>query len=823
MRALSAPARWQSAELAGVATGSGEPEPLRHCAEALSVAWLDDVRAAGTDGALAASRCRSSAGSPARCDRTRGGPRRPGGSTAPPSRPGDRRGVGLRAAARPRTGAWLRGPMTAAAETVRLRIDGMTCAACAVRVEKVLRRQEGVATATVNLAAHRAHVAVLPGTKVEDLCAAVEGAGFGAAPAPSDREQARRLEEEARAARVREGWMLAASLLATAPLVAPMLLTPFGVRWMPPAPVQFALAAFVWGGAGAAFHVGAVRAVRGGAANMDVLVSIGTSAAFWLSIWRWWAGEHHLYFESAASVVALVRLGTFLEHGARRRTLAALAALRDLTPVVARVVRGEAEVAVAPETVGKGELVLVRPGEAIPVDGRVEEGRSSVDESLLTGESAPIPKGPGDAVAGGSRNGTGLLRIRVEAVGGDTLLARIVARVEDAMSTKARVQATVDRVSAVFVPVVMVLASLAAALGLWLGVGVEEALVRGVSVLVIACPCALGLATPAALWVGTGRAARDGILVRDARALEDAAVVDTVVFDKTGTLTEGRPSLQACTLDDASLRLAAALEVGSEHPLARAVIAAAREKGLALPKATEVRAIPGRGIEGVVEGRAVRVISAAHAAATGVPAPEAEGTASVVLVDGSVAGALRFADGLRPGARSAVDALRAAGMRVVLLSGDRRAAAERVAAELGIREVHAEVAPEGKADVLARLQAQGARVAMVGDGINDAPALAVADVGFAMGSGAEVARATAGITLVRPDPTLVGEALALARATAAKIRQNLFWAFAYNLIGVPLAASGALSPTFAGAAMAMSSVSVVTNALLLGRRGGRRG
>jgi Cu+-exporting ATPase len=713
----------------------------------------------------------------------------------------------------------------AAAETVRLQIEGMTCAACAVRVEKVLRRQEGVATATVNLAANRAHVAVMPGTKVEDLCAAVEGAGYGAAPAPSDRDQERRLEEEAHAARVREGWMLGASLLATAPLVLPMLLAPFGVHWMPPALVQFALATFVWVVAGAAFHEGAARAIRGGAANMDVLVSIGTSAAWGLSIWRWWEGEHHLYFESAASVVALVRLGKFMEHGARQRTLSALKALRDLTPVVARVVRGDAEVAVAPETVGKGEFVIVRPGEAIPVDGRVEEGRSSVDESLLTGESAPVPKGPGDAVAGGSRNGTGLLRIRVEAVGNDTLLARIVARVEDAMSTKARVQATVDRVSAVFVPVVMVLAVLAVAVGLWLGVGVEEALVRGVSVLVIACPCALGLATPAALWVGTGRAARDGILVRDARALEDAAGVDTVVFDKTGTLTEGRPSLQGFTLDDAALRLVAAVEVGSEHPLAKGVLAAAKEKGLALPTATDVRAVPGRGIEGVVEGHAVSVISAAHAASIGVPVP-AEGTASVVLVDGALAGILHFADGLRPGARAAVDALHAAGLRVVLLSGDRKAAAERVARELGIREVHAEVAPEGKADVVSALKAAGATVAMVGDGINDAPALAVADVGFAMGSGTEVARATAGITLVRPEPALVGEALALARATVAKIRQNLFWAFVYNVIGIPLAASGALAPTIAGAAMAMSSVSVVTNALLLGRgqrTGGGRG
>jgi Cu+-exporting ATPase len=711
--------------------------------------------------------------------------------------------------------------MAPAAETMRLQIEGMTCAACAVRVEKVLRRQEGVATATVNLAANRAHVAVLPGTRVEDLCAAVEGAGYGATPAPSDRDQERRLDEEAATARTQEAWMLATALLATAPLVVPMLLVPFGIHWMPPALAQFALATFVWVVAGAAFHLGAFRALRGGAANMDVLVSVGTAAAWGLSLWRWSRGEHHLYFESAASVVALVRLGKFMEHGARQRTVAALQALRDLTPLVARVVRGDSEVSVAPETVGRGELVVVRPGETIPVDGRVEDGRSSVDESLLTGESRPVPKAVGDLVSGGSRNGNGLLRIRVEAVGSETLLARIVARVEDAMSTKARVQATVDRVSAVFVPVVMGL-SLVTALGaLWWGTGLEEAVVRGVSVLVIACPCALGLATPAALWVGTGRAARAGILVRDALALEAAALVDTVVFDKTGTLTEGKPALRGFTVDDPALRLVAALEVGSDHPLAKAVLAAAAERGLQLPPATDVRAVPGRGLEGVVEGRAVSVLAAAHAAALGLPVPQG-GTASVVLVDGAVAGILHFEDAVRPTSRAAVQSLLGSGIRVVLLSGDRRAAAEAVAGELGITEVHAEVAPEGKADVVAALQAAGGKVAMVGDGLNDAPALAVADVGFAMGSGTEVARATAGVTLMRPDPRLVAETLDLARATVAKIHQNLFWAFVYNVIGIPLAAFGYLSPSLAGAAMALSSVSVVTNALLLGR-GGRRG
>jgi Cu+-exporting ATPase len=707
--------------------------------------------------------------------------------------------------------------------TVRLQIEGMTCAACAVRVEKVLRRQEGVATATVNLAANRAHVAVLPGTRVEDLCAAVDAAGYPASPAPSARDEEQRLEARIAEERRREAWLLAASLLAAAPLVAPMVLAPFGVHWMPPPWAQFVLATFVWTVAGAAFHVGAARAVRGGAANMDVLVSVGTGAAYGLSLWRWSRGEHDLYFESVAAVVALVRLGKFMEHGARSRTLAALRALRDLTPIVARVLRGDREVTVSPETVGLGELVLVRPGESIPVDGRVEDGRSEVDESLLTGESAPVPKGPGDPVAGGARNGVGVLRIRVTAVGDDTLLARIVARVEDAMSTKARVQATVDRVSAVFVPVVMALAALATAVGWWWGVGLEEALVRGVSVLVIACPCALGLATPAALWVGTGRAAREGILVRDAQALEDAATVDVVVFDKTGTLTEGRPTLRAFTIDDDALRLVAAVERGSEHPLAASVLALAAERGLEVPAAVDVRAVPGRGVEGTVEGHRVAVVSAAHARSLGAAVPDGAGTASAAVVDGKVVGLLHFADALRPTSKAAVDGLRAAGLRVVLLSGDRRSAAQAVADELGITEVHAEVAPEGKADVVAALQRAGARVAMVGDGLNDAPALADATVGVAMGTGTEVARATAGLTLVRSDPALVGVALAVSRATVAKIRQNLFWAFVYNVVGIPLAASGALSPTVAGAAMALSSVSVVTNALWLQRAGGRDG
>ncbi|MCB9684160.1 MAG: copper-translocating P-type ATPase [Alphaproteobacteria bacterium] len=718
-------------------------------------------------------------------------------------------------------------------ELIRLSVTGMTCAACSARIQKVLGRQEGVASASVNLATARASVAIRRGeTDVDALIESIEAAGYGAAPAPTDAQQQAALDaaEEERQRRVL--WMLLACAAATLPLVAPMVLLPFGVHWMLPGAVQVLLATPVLVVGGAAFHTGAVKALRAGAPNMDVLVSLGTSAAFALSLVLWWQGSHHLYFESAAAVITLVRLGKWLEEGAKRRTTRALRALRELTPTVARVLRDGVEVEVPPETVAVGEQLLVRPGERLPVDGRILDGETRVDESLITGESRAIERGVGDPVVAGSINGDGAIRIRAEAVGPDTLLARIVARVEDAQGSRAPVQALVDRVSAVFVPVVVSLAVVAVALAAVLGHPMEEAIVRGVSVLVIACPCALGLATPTALMVGTGSAARVGILVRDAEALERAAAVSVVVFDKTGTLTEGRPHLRrVLPLEqdaDAVLATAAAVQRGSEHPLARAVVEAAQERGLAVGRADAVRALPGRGVEGRVDGALVTIGSTRWLGEVGLEAPalsaevaagEAEGaTVAWVARDGVVLGALLLGDRVRADAAAGVAALKQRGLRTLLLTGDRRGAARAVAVEVGVDDVMAEVLPEDKAGAIEHLRSTGAVVAMVGDGVNDAPALAVADVGIAMGTGSEVARSTAGLTLVRPSPPLVAVALDLSAATVAKIRQNLFWAFAYNVVGIPLAMSGALTPTVAGAAMAFSSVSVVTNALLLGLR-----
>jgi Cu+-exporting ATPase len=535
-------------------------------------------------------------------------------------------------------------------------------------------------------------------------------------------------------------------------------------------------------------------------------------------------------------VITLVRLGKWLESRAKRQTLAAIDALRALRPETARVERAGVEVEIPLEELKVGELMRVRPGERVPADGCIVEGRSHLDESLLTGESLPVAREAGDSVTGGAVNGEGLLRVRSTAVGAETQLARIVRLVESAQAKKAPIQRQVDRVSAVFVPVVLGLAALT-----WLGWGLlggdwAAATIHAVSVLVIACPCALGLATPATLMVGTGLAAQRGLLVRDPEALEMMRAVQVVAFDKTGTLTEGRPRLLAAEPlsadnDRASLlRLAAALQAGSEHPLARAVLAAADGKPVA---ASGVRAVAGRGIEGELDGQLLRLGSTGWMQELGCNTGAAAARATEWQAKGSsvswlarqqpggmqLLGLLAFGDSVRPGAPAAVAALHALGVRTVLVSGDNAGAAGAVAVELGIDEVHAEVLPADKAGVVAALRRgppAAVRVAMVGDGINDAPALAAADVGLAM-PGTDLAMQAAGITLLRADPGLVAEAIALSRAVARKLHQNLFWAFAYNVVGIPLAASGALSPVLAGAAMALSSVSVIGNALLLRR------
>ncbi|MGB9090912.1 MAG: heavy metal translocating P-type ATPase [Pseudomonas farsensis] len=713
--------------------------------------------------------------------------------------------------------------------TVELQLGGMTCASCAGRIERALAKLPGVEQVSVNLARERAHVQLLQGVDEALLISAVEKAGYSASlPHSLDDEQhlaQRRLRNERLA--------VGAALLLALPLVLPMLLEPFGLHWMLPAWAQFVLATPVQFVLGARFYVAAAKAVRAGAGNMDLLVALGTSAGYGLSLYQW-ANAHpgmqpHLYFEASAVVIALVLLGKYLESRAKRQTASAIRALEALRPERAVRVSEGVEQDVAISQLRLGDRVLVKPGERFPVDGQVLEGSSHADEALISGESLPVPKQPGDTVTGGAINGEGRLLVETRALGTETVLARIIRLVEDAQAAKAPIQKLVDRVSQVFVPAVLVLALLTL-LGWWLaGAALETALINAVAVLVIACPCALGLATPAAIMAGTGVAARHGILIKDAEALERAHAVNRVVFDKTGTLTSGSPRivhLQAVDQGQA-LRLAGALQRGSEHPLAKAVLDACAERGLDVPQVSDSQSLTGRGIAGHVDNLELALgnrrlldesaLSPGELAANA-SAWEAEGrTLSWLIERGAqprVLGLFAFGDSLKPGAAEAIGALHRRGISSHLLTGDNRGSAKVVAEALGIDDVHAEVLPADKAATVTALKQDGV-VAMVGDGINDAPALAAADIGIAMGGGTDVAMQAAGITLMRGDPRLVPAALEISRKTYAKIRQNLFWAFIYNLVGIPLAAFGFLNPVLAGAAMALSSVSVVSNALLL--------
>jgi len=737
-------------------------------------------------------------------------------------------------------------------DTIDLNIADMTCASCVGRVERALRAVPGVEDAQVNLATERAAVIVQRGAvDAAALAAAVTRAGYAATPVAPD--EAATPAAEAHAGFWSGPWPVAISAVLSLPLVAPMALQWFGIHVMLPAWVQWLLATPVQFVFGWRFYKAGWKAVRAGAGNMDLLVALGTSAAYGLSLWQMAMTRHdmphHLYFESAAVVITLVRLGKWLEARAKRQTADAIRALAALRPDTAQVRRNGVEITLPLGGVRVGDEVIVRPGERIPVDADVIEGSSHADESMLTGESVPVPKHVGDRLTGGAINYEGLLVARTVAVGAETVLARIIRMVEHAQAAKAPIQRLVDQVSAVFVPVVLVIA-MATLLG-WGLIGGDwtAAMLNAVAVLVIACPCALGLATPTAIMAGTGAGARAGILIKDAEALEVAHRVSVVAFDKTGTLTVGKPevvALHAADGDDAALlgRLAA-LQAGSEHPLARAVLAAAQARGMAPRPASEVRALPGRGIAGVVDGQPLQLGSdALRAALQADPGPlqddaarlRAEGrtvswlietgeTGNPRAVPARVAGLVAFGDAVKPGAAQAIARLRAAGIRTVMLTGDNAGAAARVGQALGLDDVQAEVLPEDKAARVTALK--GARddrghggaavVAMVGDGINDAPALAAADVGIAMSTGTDVAMHAAGITLMRGDPALVADALAVSHRTVRKIRQNLFWAFIYNVIGIPLAAAGLLNPVVAGAAMAFSSVSVVSNALLLRR------
>ena len=710
-----------------------------------------------------------------------------------------------------------------------LRIGGMTCASCVARVEKALQAVPGVERASVNLATEKAtvHGAAAPASLAEAVHAAGYEAAEEQAGAPAARPQAQ--------GGLPSWWPVAAAALLSIPLAAPMAGQVFGRDWMLPGWLQLLLATPVQFWLGARFYRAGWKALRAFSGNMDLLVALGTSAAYGLSLYLLLAqgGHAHLYFESSAVVITLVLLGKWLEGRAKRRTLQAIEALEALRPAEALVRRDGRELRIPLAGLAKGDLMVVLPGERVPADGQIVEGASHLDESLLTGESLPVAKQAGDKATGGAVNGEGLLLVRATAVGTESMLAQIIRMVEDAQAVKAPIQRLVDKVSAVFVPVVLLI-SLLTLLGWGLATGDwQAALLNAVAVQVIACPCALGLATPTAIMVGTGAAARHGILIKDAEALETAHGVDVVVFDKTGTLTEGKPALAAVEGGDPAglLGLAWAVQQYSAHPLARAVTEAAQARGLALAAASEAAALPGRGVRAEVDGATVFLGNRRLMEELGVRdgletsqarAHEAAGRTVSWLAERrgealELKGLLAFGDRLKPGAQAAVARLRDMGVEPLMLTGDNHGAAQAVAAQLGIARFHAEVLPADKARVLEQLRKEGRRVAMVGDGINDAPALAAADVGMAMAGGTEVAMQTAGVTLMRGDPGLVPEAIAVSQRTYRKIRQNLGWAFVYNLVGVPLAAFGLLNPVLAGAAMALSSVSVVANALLLRR------
>ena len=765
----------------------------------------------------------------------------------------------------------------------QLQVEGMTCGSCVARVERALLATPGVVSASVNFATEQATVEARPVASplhatatasqalVEALIAAIQTAGYHAyavgtvpdqlvaAPGPDPvvplptRGLPASSPTHWRELWLRE-WRTVVAIALTAPLLMPMLLLPFGWNWMLPAGWQWALATPVQFWLGARFYRAGWQALRVGTGNMDLLVALGTSAAYGLSLYGWWWSVHAghgtdampmtaspLYFEASATVITLVLLGKALEQRAKHQTTAAIRALHSLRPTTARRLQEGQATEVAVEQIQVGDLVLLLPGDRVPVDGVVTDGQSHLDLALVTGESLPVPVEPGDAIIAGAINADGVLTLRTTAIGTETTLARIIRLVENAQAGKAPVQRLVDRVSAVFVPVVLGVAGITFA-GWWVWGGAwEPALLNAVAVLVIACPCALGLATPTALLVGTGVAARRGILIKDAAALEQAQAITLMVFDKTGTLTAGRPTVVAIEAAsdqtrEAVLRLAAALQQGSSHPLAKAVLAQAKAEAVALPPLREGKVLPGRGIQGKVLRQTLALGStrlateygvSGHALAATVLREAAAGrsVAWLLRLDSTppqVLGVLSFGDALKPTAYTALQQLHSLGIKTALLTGDHAGTATAVGAALGIQETHADVLPADKARFVENWRAAGEVVGFVGDGNNDAPAMAAATCSFAMATGTDAATETASVTLMHGDPGLVAEAVLISRRTHRKIYQNLWWAFGYNALGIPLAALGLLNPIIAGLAMALSSVSVVTNSLLLDRQHYRR-
>jgi Cu+-exporting ATPase len=708
-------------------------------------------------------------------------------------------------------------------ETLRFQITGMSCASCVGRVERALTGVAGASSVQVSLATEQASVAVPPGlVSPAALIDAVAKAGYGATL----------LNDTARKPALPSPWPAIAAGMLTVPLFLPMLLEPFGVMPMLPIWLALALAAPIQLGLGARFYRGAWFALKSGVGNMDQLIVLGTSAAWGLSLWDLATQQvPQLYLEPAAAIIAFVLLGKYLEARAKSRTGDAVASLAALQPDTATVQRDGATLTIPLVQLRRGDLLLVKPGERVAADGIIRAGRAGFDEALITGESRPVERGPGEHVAGGCLDLDGAVTIEATGLGADSTLGRIIALVEAAQSARAPIQRLADRVSGIFVPAVLTIALVTIAAWWLVGLGPQLALMRGVAVLVIACPCALGLATPTALVVALGRAARQGILIKDPAALERARAIDLVAFDKTGTLTEGKPSLTRIVTAGAGeseiLALAGALQRGSEHPLAAATQAALAARGITAPASTGFRALPGIGVSAEIDGvdhalGSIRLVE--------IPPPELRDRAEALAAEGCtiswllrrgaeprVLGLLAFADRLKPGARMAVKRLGEIGVKVALLTGDTEGSAAAAATGCGITEIRSQLLPGEKAAMIEAWRQEGYRVAMVGDGLNDAPALAAADLGIALSTGTDIAVAAAGATILGSAPERVADLIELARRSWRIMIENLAWAFGFNLIGIPLAASGLLTPALAAAAMAVSSVAVVANALRLGR------